>query len=164
VLDLAVEDREVVCNRVSFVRTPEGPPLRASQLRRRLDSFQKEAASLAAARLGERADGTPTLIRNDFTSEEYAKLTDRIRHERRRGRRLTDEELREAAEIYRAELAGGKPIKALMKAKHLSHSTAHRWVAEARERDFLEQHEVARPKKKKTARRRTRRASTRKEK
>lgn len=156
VLDLAVEEREVVCNRVTFIRKPGDPSLRATEIRRPIDGFKREAEALAAARLGERADGTQSLIRNDFTSDEYLEVTDPIRRERRRGRRLEDDELREAAAIYRTNLAGGKPIKALMREKNIEHSTAHRWITEARRRGFLEPDEVARPKKPAARRRRTR--------
>lgn len=60
----------------------------------------------------------------------------------RQGTPLTDDQLRNVAELYRAAAARGlPPVKTITKAEHVSRATASRWVAAARERGFLERSE-----------------------
>lgn len=57
---------------------------------------------------------------------------------RRRRKRLTDETLQLVAEVYRdAHNSGEPPTSAVAEHFHKSHSTAARWVQQARERSFL---------------------------
>lgn len=57
----------------------------------------------------------------------------------RRGLPLTDDELREVADIYREAVARGdrSPTRAVGEAKHAARSTAARWVGKARKKGFL---------------------------
>jgi hypothetical protein len=56
----------------------------------------------------------------------------------RRGSPITDENLRQVAEVYRAALErGDPPTETVANVLNVARSTAARWVSKARERDFL---------------------------
>jgi hypothetical protein len=57
----------------------------------------------------------------------------------RQGSPITDEQLRQVAELHRGAAAQGlAPVKAIQTAMHVSRSTASRWVAAARSHGYLE--------------------------
>ena len=85
-----------------------------------------------AERVGQAIDLAPT---------ERAALYERyVRGARRprRGSPLTDSNLRQVADLYRAALdRGDPPTQTVADAMHVARSTAARWVAAARERELL---------------------------
>lgn len=138
VLDLSVEDGKVVCNRISFVRGPDDPPLRVAKTRVPVDGFRIEAAALAAARIEFTPDGSGRLVRSTGSADTFLAEYKPTVRERRRGQRLTDDELRDFASTYRDALPTGKPISEVMRKLYMSRSKAYRWVAEAQKRGFLD--------------------------
>jgi len=88
-------------------------------------------------------DGTRELV-SDAGAEahdERAKLHDEVTRDAKRsrqGRRLSDDDLKETARIYREAMTIGRnPTEAVQRELHLSRSTAGRWVMQARRRGFL---------------------------
>lgn len=69
-------------------------------------------------------------------NEEVQRRARAALHLMSRRRRVTDDLLREVAEVYRAA-DDGRPTEAVARRFAASHSTAARWVGLARERDFL---------------------------
>jgi len=145
VLDLAVEDGRVVCNRVSVVRRPNAPPLKATQLRYAFDKLAREAAAVVAVTVNEiDTNGRFHGRRHDGSVSEFlAEYDSASKRTTRRGSRMPDSHLQEVARVYREALAAKKPpVQAVQRhfrvgGRPVSRSTAGRWVFEARRRGFL---------------------------
>jgi hypothetical protein len=118
------------------------------ELLRRLPVGRLVAAAMANAhfRFGEPEAGE---LRIDFgekvarlpTGKESAEFYERYAHNARRPRRglpLTEENLRQVTDLYRAALRrGDPPTQTIADAMHVTRSTASRWVAAARKRPGL---------------------------
>jgi hypothetical protein len=144
-LALVVEERRAVLDQVLFYRRPGDPPLRVTKMRPPLDRYATRAAAIAAVQIVANDDGSFGAVRSDETAIAFLENYEPIPRARRRGRKLSEAELKKAARIYREALPSGKPVKALRDEIPMSRSTAHRWIEEARRRGFLG-NEAARPK------------------
>lgn len=117
-------------------------PLTSASLRLPLATLTRQAVA-AAARMytpvGEsdqpvfRLLSTPSDAGEDF----YQGFTEKARRPRS-GSPLTDDHLRQVAELYRAAVKrGDPPDETIAREMHAARSTAARWVAKARERGIL---------------------------
>jgi hypothetical protein len=160
-LDVAVEDGRAVCERLVVDRGPGGRPVTGTTLRAIPVGELVKVAADRVARLALRAPvgERPTVTLDD--GEEHPLFHERIdnewvavplggiarsgqyqaetRNANRRGRgRITDQELRNVASVYRtAYLKREAPTAAVARELHVSRSTAGRYVHRARERGFL---------------------------
>jgi hypothetical protein len=157
-LEIAIEDGRAVCTGISRLEVgkrlrlhdgtekgkwiTKGDPITASLFRRMpLDRILHEIIDAAAVELVD--------ILDPMTQEERAAWMpaagsksgrERLREARKGGRgvKLTDADLRRAADIYRAALKKhDPPTRAVADQLHLARSTAGRWVFAARKRGFL---------------------------
>jgi hypothetical protein len=127
-LRIAVGAAGPVCTRLVFLARPD-EPLRAAQLRVRLDELVREIATLVGAYNIE----TGNHDREGF-ERELAALAPAIEP----GKRLSDEHFAAVADVYRYALRTGRPATASVgEAFNVSRSTAGRWVVEARRRGLL---------------------------
>jgi len=121
-LHLVVEDGRPVLDSVSFVRPRDARgPLSASRVHAvPLDTVVRRAVALVATH---------------FAKGDEVAAPSGLLHAR--GRRVvTDELLREVAEVVRAD-PRGTPNKAVQQTMHTSARNASRWIKAARERGFL---------------------------
>jgi hypothetical protein len=163
-LAIVVEQGRPVCSELTLRRSPGGPPLTGTVLRYLPigDYVRRAADALGRWKIRARDPNGPlTLTVADEDGEPETHLLDAepfddehvavpiaggtltsdyraaTRAPRERGR-VSDEMLRETANVYRAALAAGKrPTQAVTREMHVSRATAGRWVAQARKRGFL---------------------------
>ncbi len=138
VLEIDVDNTEGVPRCVALVcmGRQDGPPITGEGLRRvRLASYMRRASDeLVGLRVSDRVTTYP--LSEDELSD-Y--LRARRRQEREQRRRITPEDLRRVAEVYRTALAHGLPPTAEVEARLRlrSRAQAARWVAKAREAGAL---------------------------
>ena len=154
-LRVVVENGRPVCEGLELKRQPAGPPVSGDALRRvpvaayvarAVDevgywvvpadppptvTFDGEAVPLPSIPLDDENVAVP--MGGIGRTAEYRAVT---RAPRRQGR-VTDEKLREVADVYRRANATGHPTKAVMEEWHVERATASRWVRRAREAGFL---------------------------
>lgn len=143
-IEVAVRDGEVACERVALRSIQGGPPITGQMLR---DLPVAQLASVLMANcalisdLSHAAWGGLDTSRVFVTGGESApdEVYESVRQltTPRRRRRVTDELLREVAAAYRENVDTGAPTKAVAEKLTVSHSTAARYVAQARDRGFL---------------------------
>jgi hypothetical protein len=112
----------------------------AEALRRvSLGRLVKEAVAETASHFefrGTASDGTSKFVMfSDGGEEIYAATLASVG----RGAALSDSDLREIADLYRAAIASGSrsPTRDVGERKHVARSTAARWVAQTRSKGFL---------------------------
>jgi hypothetical protein len=159
-LTVVVEHGRPVCEELRLQRTPGGPPLGgtllrrvpvADYVRRATDALGQQILSNAFSGQGPftiTADGATyplpvkqledgrvaTRVVGLTGTTDYRAAT---RAPRERGR-VSDDTLRQVAHIYRtAHAQGAPPTRAVMQQMHVSRTTAGRWVARARQRGYL---------------------------
>jgi hypothetical protein len=133
------DDMRPVCTSIAFESQPDGPALSAGAIR--IDfvalkdaaiAYQAAAARYGVSRLQDGRVHIPP--GHSLTKEQMAGIErDALRIHRQRS--VNDELLREVARIYLA--AGHAPTEAVKDQLGTSKRNATRWVALARERDFL---------------------------
>lgn len=126
-LDLVAEDGTYAVDELHARRLPGSPPLNISRLRDDLpleelvDIAMATISNSIAEKLGQPAQDWNALTPPKRTSRNWV---------------VTDEHLKEVAEVYRS--APSAPTEAVAKRfPPVSHRQASRWVAKARERGFL---------------------------
>lgn len=101
---------------------------------------QAVAGAFLSAQRAE-VDGQPALIIDQSRTEAAANAYNEYVQDARRprsGAPLTDDDLQNVADLYRAALADGRPpTQTIANEMHASRATAARWVARARERGLL---------------------------
>jgi hypothetical protein len=124
------------------VRAPAGEVLTGESLRLPLHRLARRAM-LGASRAYEPVEpGGPPVFRLTGTPPErvqrlYEQEAQGARQPRR-GAPVTDEQLRQVADLYRAAVErGDPPTRTIEDTMHVARSTASRWVARARERGLL---------------------------
>jgi len=130
-----------VCRELRLVAREGGPPVTSRDLRAipigRLiaHAAAANAGTITALPDGSRAweprSGVVTVERDDVEAP-------------RRGRGLpapADQLYRTVARVYRDAAPSGRPVKAVEQHGNVSRSTAKRWIAEARRRGLLPEHE-----------------------
>jgi hypothetical protein len=162
-LAIVVEGGRAVCEALRCERRPGGEPISGTVLRRiPVADYTRRAAS-QLAKMVFRARETDQLVVTDEGGEEWPIQTWRVDEDHvavptggldrdkgfqseyaaagPRGRYIgavTDEQLRDVAETYRAAYAERRaPTAAVARRFHVSRSTAGRYVQRARERGFL---------------------------
>jgi hypothetical protein len=126
-LEFATRNGTPECRAVRLVARDDGEAIMASRVRNiRLDECTRVAVTAAAMRVEHRGDEIV------FTPGDRD-LTERVEQASRPG---SDDHLREVARVYNQ--ASEKPTQAVERALGpVAHSTAARWVVEARRRGFL---------------------------
>jgi hypothetical protein len=121
VAEVVAHDGRLVCEEVTLRRVDGGPPVTTESLRR-VPLAGIVGAGLRGSVLESGEDGVrPFSIPSDVAAHGP-----------------TDQALRAAATVYRFSHALGEPpTKAVAASLGLTHSTAARWVAKARERGYL---------------------------
>lgn len=145
-IEVAVRDGVVVCDRIALRSVEGGPPITREMLR------DVPIASLATALMANRSlisdfshsawgdiDKTRVFAVHGDSAPDEVQDWVRTQTAPRRRHRITDEFLREVAAVYRRNIDGGAPTQAVAKEKSVSHSTAARYVAQARQRGLLGQ-------------------------
>lgn len=123
-LEVVVRAGRLVCETLTLHAIDDGPPVTTDALRR-----VPVAGIVRAGLVGHVLERDPD---NPQSYTPFSPDADIAKHG------PTDEALRAAATIYRLAYAlGDSPTKAVATALELTHSTAARWVATARERGFL---------------------------
>lgn len=161
-LRVLVEDRPI-CVALQCERRPGGAPLTSALLRRlplaqyvrevtthesfRYTHDEAERKLWASGRtvLSFELDGRPAWgaprppgrSLADDAEERRAAVRLMSRRQPRRGIPITDDDLREVAEVYRAHEVTGRPTAAVMEHHNVARATASRWIARARERGYL---------------------------
>jgi hypothetical protein len=137
-LDLAVNDDEVSCSAVKLEAREDGEPVTARGMRgiplgecirlataSALRPTRHEAGQVVVDLLGPRAERRDNMAEQELAS-------------RGPQRRMSEDWLREAAEIYSsAEEKPTQAVERLHSQAPISYSTAARWVMQARQRGFL---------------------------
>lgn len=129
------------------VRASEGERIASDDLRRiPISRLTRQAVAGAAQRVPAGKVAPRTLLgvminksrpQAEADAAFYRQFTDNARHPRQ-GSPLTDENLRQVADIYRAaDKRGEPPTQKVAEVMHAARSTAARWVGKARERGFL---------------------------
>ena len=162
-LHVEVESGRAVCVELRVQRSPGGPPVTGTALRQLpLGEYVRRAVGAAAsfavpARAGKRLtvtteDGEQWPIQHQRIDDEWVAIPtaglDRSENfqselrsspsRREYGGRVTDDELRKVADIYRAAHVARKPPTAeVAREMHVSRSTAGRYVQRARKQGFL---------------------------
>jgi hypothetical protein len=134
-LMMTIEVREGIpqCTQVTIRSTETGREVRSVDLRAaRLEDWLESIVASAAAEPTEHG-----YVIDDRMPAELAAERKRVRYVRAGARRtITDDLLRQVAEIYRAN-ASDRPTEAVLVAFGTSPRTAARYVQQAREREFL---------------------------
>lgn len=127
------------CTELTILGSSQGI-VTAEVLRRvSLGRLVKEAVAETASHFEFRgttsAGASKFVMFSDAGKEIYAATLDRVGH----GARLTDRDLKEVADLYRAAVASGSrsPTREVAERKHVARSTAARWVSRARGKGFL---------------------------
>jgi hypothetical protein len=146
-LDVDVDDQGVAtCRRIEL-----SAELVNGELLRRVPVGRLVAAAMTAAhfRFVPRDEPSGGALRIDFgekiarlpSGAESVEFYERYAQNARRPRRgspLTEENLRQVADLYRAAMRrGDPPTQTIAQAMHITRSTASRWVAAAREKELL---------------------------
>ena len=140
VLEFVVGDNNKVrCSRLSLVSEK---PITGAQLRNvKVETYLNRAKDLVAIEVERNADGSLRVSHADAREESLRGWFDayaRTTPTRRRGVRLSDDEMRRVADVYRDALAAGEPpTKAVSTKLYTSRPNAARWVSEARRRGLL---------------------------
>lgn len=127
------------CTELAILGSPQ-EVVTAETLRRiSLGRLVKEAVAETASHFefrGTTSDGTSKFAMFAGAGEEIYTAT---LASLGRGTALTDRDLREIADLYRAALASGSrsPTREVGERKHVARSTAARWIAKARSKGFL---------------------------
>jgi hypothetical protein len=115
-----------------------GQPLTPEALHRfPLGRMVEEATLMSARPVDEIPRRKITWANIDEARRAQAEALKRFRSQRRQGRRMTDDFLREVADVYRQHVATRKPSKAVAEHFHYQPESARRVVREARLRGFL---------------------------
>lgn len=142
--DVVIDDRGTPQCRRLEVRTEDGSV--GGEMLRRIPVARllRMAVTAAARKLEPKREGEPDpdepWVRDMPSTERMEFYRDYAKGARapRRGSLLTDENLRQVAELYRAAIKrGDPPTQMVAEAMHVARSTAARWVGKARERGFL---------------------------
>lgn len=145
-IEVAVREGAVACEYVALRSTPDGPPI-TREMFRDLPIAQLSSALMANSALlwdfshpgwgGSGIDTARVFVVRGVSAP--TDVQDWIRHQTapKRRRRVTDDVLQQVAEVYRAHLQEGAPTQAVAKDRHVSHSTAARYVSQARQRGLL---------------------------
>ncbi len=138
-LTVRLENLVPVCDEITVRRLDDGPPITAETIRRiplaqwvHLLMYERAYTSTDGEEWGD-------LDRDRVRWVSLKAAPDAVQ-ERARGqlrRRVTDELLERVAETYRENLAEGAPTKSVARQEMVSHSTAARYVAQARSRGLL---------------------------
>ena len=101
----------------------------------KVDALMRSAITEAMRPAGDLGrEETATSANRDAFYERYRRGARRPR----RGSPVTDQNLRQVADLYRAAFRrGDPPTQTVADEMHIARSTAARWVAQARERDLL---------------------------
>ncbi len=130
------------CRRLELVASP-GEAITSESLRRVPVARLLRQATAGAARQFEPLEpgGEPVFQLVPSAPREVADFYRRYVTDTRRPRRgvpVSDDHLKQVAELYRAALdRGDPPTQTVADAMHAARSTAARWIAKARERGFL---------------------------
>lgn len=142
-LEVAVDERGVPRCRSFTVRAHDNGPEVTGETLRRLPvrTLVRDATARVAAqwRLSEAQGEDMRLVPASPSEglETYRALLEDARRPRR-GSPITDDHLRQVADLYRTALArGDAPTQTVADSMHVVPSTAGRWVKRARERGFL---------------------------
>lgn len=137
-LTIEVRNGAPVCRRLELMTTPSGRDLRASDLGINLDAVVEMMCAAVALQIVGDTDAQPHIVAGGNPQTPFWDETVRQMRQSRIGRpvRLTDERIRQAAEIYRANL-DQRPTEAVAAAFGMAHRTAAKYVMEARVRGFL---------------------------
>lgn len=123
-----VEDGNVACSELRFIRANNGPSISAEWFR--LFSFKElwRTATLMASYRSVAGGGRVPVAGSDFEIQDQAAaaLVPRRKH------RITKELLASVAEIYKENEESGWPTKAVAEKFNISRSTAATWVGLAR--------------------------------
>ena len=143
-IEVAVREGAVVCEMVSLRAREEGPPVTREMLR------DVPVGALASALMANSSlvwdfshpgwgdvDTSKAVVVGGSSAPAEVQASIRQQTAPRRRRRVTDELLREVATIYRRHLEEGAPTLGVADELKVSHSTASRYVAMARERGLL---------------------------
>jgi hypothetical protein len=133
-LDFTAEENDgPSCRAIRLASREGGEPISARRVR---DVPIAECIQIAVGHAGIPIERTADEIRFKMGPRSAEHLTESLAHARPRSANTSDEHLREVARIYLG--ATGKPTRAVEEEfGPISHSTAARWVGEARRRGFL---------------------------
>lgn len=137
-LTIEVRNGVPVCRQLEFVTSPEGRDLRKSDLAIDLDAVVEMMCAAVALQVVDADGESSAAVVGGSPQTPFWDGTVRQVRRARAGRpvRLTDERIRQAAEIYRANL-DKRPTEAVAAAFGMAHRTAAKYVGEARARGFL---------------------------
>lgn len=127
------------CTELSILANPQGvvtaDVLRKISLGRLVKEAVAETASHFEFRGTTPSGGSKFVMFSTAGKEIYAATLDRVGH----GTPLTDSDLKEVADLYRAVVASGSrsPTREVAERKHVARSTAARWVSRARSKGLL---------------------------
>lgn len=137
-LTFAVRTGSPECREVRIKATAEGHEVRASDMRRiRVEDLMEQAIKELRVFRGH-GDRDPRTGLYEFYDKDPGHAEVQATRGARAARkvRMTDELLREVAEVYRANVAN-KPLEAVQDRFDKAHRTAALYVAKARERGYL---------------------------
>ncbi len=143
-IEVTVRDGAVTCDRVAL-RAVEGGPSITREMLRDLPVAQLASALMANSALisdfshsawGDLDTSKVFVVGGHSAPDEVYDLARQQLTPRRR-RRVTDDLLGRVAKIYRDHLDEGAPTQAVAEELMVSHSTATRYVAQARDRGLL---------------------------
>jgi hypothetical protein len=138
-LTFAVVDGRPRCLEVRCLSRPGGPPITPEALHRFPLGQKLEEAVLMASRPVDEVPRRAARWKN--IEEVRAQRADVAAHHRRSGngrrKKITDEFLAEVAQVYRQNVATGKPAQAVAEYCHYTSTSARRVIAQARQRGFL---------------------------
>jgi hypothetical protein len=144
VLTIEIEAGRPRCRRLTLISNDPRSPIGSSTLRSfPLRDLIADAVKQAAIETVRQPDGSITATRrvadDQETLDQFLAAYSKAAHKPRRGVRLTDENLRRVADVYRNALAQGDPAptRAVAAAEKTSYGSARRWVGVARERGIL---------------------------
>jgi len=132
-IHVAVVDGQPRCAELRCRPRLGGPPVSSESLRRvALARYLRDSTTLYSVRVEFDEDGRVMFEQTTGTGDE-ALLARAARAPRRQ---MTDDLLRDVARVYSE--AYSKPTLAVMRRFHVSRPTAGRWVALARDRNFID--------------------------
>jgi hypothetical protein len=139
-IEFVVTDEGAVrCSRVTLEATPAGREVRRSDLDLPLEELAEEAVTRAVSWVSEPENGVVS-IRMVLDSSDFVAARRRVKAARRPARRrvITDDLLREVADVYRQALVRGEPpTEAVRDHFGKSHRSASGYIERARHAGFL---------------------------
>jgi hypothetical protein len=132
-MEIAVIEGVPVCNEVRVIRHSDRPSLTGREISRLpLSDWVRFACSM----VGVGNQGAVRTTTAEWGTESYRSDIEGVVRRSRRRNTVTDDFLRDVARIYK-ENADAAPIEAIRDAYPAAHSTAARWVKQARDRGLL---------------------------